>query len=76
MIMMQCPSLPRVVQTRMSIDLLLYCPPAKSAEVEEELVNGREFDFLINGELIRGSLEEHITQRTIPQVSHLCNGEM
>ncbi len=28
-IMVQCPSWPRVVQTRMSIDLLLYCPPAR-----------------------------------------------
>ncbi len=74
--MMQCLSWPRVVQTRMNSDLLLYCPPARSTEEEEELVSGRDFDVLINGELIRGSLEEHIAQRTIPQVSHLCSGEI
>ena len=43
-----------------------HCPPIDGAE---GATKNREFDFLINGELIRGSLEAHIANNDILVVS-------
>ena len=40
--------------------------------VTEEDPRSKEFDFLINGELLRGALENHIAERSIPVVSEVA----